>query len=86
MNIALIHYLAPPTIGGVESVIAHHARLMANDGHNVRVIAGSGGVFDRRIQFFPIPLVSSRHTAVLDVKTDLDKGNLPEIFLNWSKS
>ena len=40
MNIAILHYSVPPIVGGVESVIAHHARLMAANGHSVRLIAG----------------------------------------------
>jgi hypothetical protein len=28
-RVALLHYSAPPVVGGVESVIAHHARLMS---------------------------------------------------------
>jgi glycosyltransferase involved in cell wall biosynthesis len=46
----------------------------------VRVIAGSGDSFDRRIRFVNIPLVASRHTAVLDAKSELDKGTLPPNF------
>ena len=33
MKIALLHYSAPPIVGGVESVLAHHAREMAAAGH-----------------------------------------------------
>ena len=42
MNIAILHYSVPPIVGGVESVIAHHARLMSADGHSVRLIAARG--------------------------------------------
>jgi len=80
MKIAIIHYSAPPTVGGVESVIAHHARLMASAGHEVRILAGTGEVFDRRIQFQTEPLIASRHTAILDAKAELDKGNVPAEF------
>jgi glycosyltransferase involved in cell wall biosynthesis len=80
MKIALLHYSAPPIVGGVESVIAHHARLMAAAGHDVRIIAGTGGVFDRRISYTSIPSLSSTHTAVLDFKAQLDKGVIPPGF------
>lgn len=80
MKIAIIHYSAPPTVGGVESVIAHHARLMATEGHEVRILAGTGEVFDRRIQTQLIPLLASRHTAILDAKAELDKGTFPAEF------
>ncbi len=42
MKIDLLHYSAPPIVGGVESVISHHARLMSKAGHPVRIIAGRG--------------------------------------------
>ena len=42
MKIAILHYSAPPVIGGVESVLAHHAKLMVSAGHEVQVIAGIG--------------------------------------------
>ena len=29
-KVALLHYSAPPIVGGVESVLGHHARLMAD--------------------------------------------------------
>src|SRR3990170_7574624 len=80
MKIAIIHYSAPPTVGGVESVIAHHARLMASAGHEVLILAGTGQVFDRRIRFLSIPQISSRHTAVLDAKAELDQGIVPKGF------
>ena len=85
MKIALLHYSAPPTVGGVESVIAHHARLMAAVGHEVRIIAGTGQVFDRRIRLIPIPSIASTHTAVLDAKAQLDKGVVPTGFAGFVK-
>jgi len=39
MNIAILQYTAPPVVGGVENVVARHADLIANAGHQVRVIA-----------------------------------------------
>jgi hypothetical protein len=46
MKIDLIHYSSPPVVGGVESVLAYHARLMAGAGHSVRIITGRGEIFD----------------------------------------
>ena len=42
MNVAMLHYSAPPVVGGVESVLAHQAQLFNEAGHKVRVIAGRG--------------------------------------------
>jgi len=74
MNIAILHYSVPPIVGGVESVIAHHARLMEADGHLVRLIAARGDAMTARITLVRIPLSDSRHERVAHVKAQLDKG------------
>ncbi|MBI3243499.1 MAG: glycosyltransferase family 4 protein [Chloroflexi bacterium] len=79
-SIALIHYSTPPIVGGVESVLAHHARLMADAGHDVRVLAGRGELWDERIRLIRLPLMDSRHPEVLAVKTELDVGRAPPRF------
>ena len=56
MNIAILHYSVPPVVGGVESVIAHHARLMAADGHSVRLIAARGEALSEQIPLITVPL------------------------------
>jgi len=80
MNIALLHYSAPPVVGGVESVLAHHARLMTGADHNVRVVAGRGDQFDPRVEFMSLPLIDSRHPNVLAAKAELDRGDVPQDF------
>jgi glycosyltransferase involved in cell wall biosynthesis len=80
MNIALLHYSAPPVVGGVENVLGHHARLMAAAGHSVRVIAGRGEQFDIRVEFVTIPLVDSRQADIEAAKAALDAGAVPEGF------
>lgn len=74
MNIGLLHYSAPPVVGGVESILGQHARLMADGGQSVHMIAGRGQAFDDRIVFHKIPLVDSMHPEVLSVKGELDQG------------
>jgi glycosyltransferase involved in cell wall biosynthesis len=80
MNICLIHYAAPPVIGGVESVIGEHARLMAEHDHKVTLIAGRGEQTDERIQFVKMPLVDSRDKDILVIKKELDHGRIPDGF------
>lgn len=41
MRIALVHYTAPPVIGGVERVLAEQARQLASRGHDVRIVCGN---------------------------------------------
>lgn len=80
MNVDILHYAAPPVVGGVESVIAQHARLMAEAGYNVRLLAGRGGQFDEHIPFVAIPKVDSRHPEIERVKIKLDQGSVPAEF------
>lgn len=80
MKIALLHYSSPPIVGGVESVIAHHARLMANAGHEVTILAGRGEEFDERIKVRILPRLDSRHPDVMEVKDFLDAGKLSPTF------
>ena len=80
MKIALLHYSVPPVVGGVESVLAQQARLMAEAGHTVQVIAARGGQFDPRVTFTSLPLADSRHAEVMAVKAELDAGRVPPAF------
>lgn len=80
MKITLIHYSAPPVIGGVESVLGHHARLFTNHGHEVRILAGRGALFDERVRFVEVPLFDSRHPDILALKSELDRGVVPDRF------
>ncbi len=74
MNIAILHYSVPPIVGGVESVIAHHARLMSADGHAVRLIAGRGESLSEQIPLAILPLADSRAARVTEMKEQLDRG------------
>lgn len=80
MNIALLHYSVPPIVGGVESVIAHHARLMTNDGRSVRLIAARGEAMNGDIPLTRIPLADSRHERVAHIKSQLDAGHVTADF------
>ena len=80
MKIALLHYSALPVVGGVEQVMAQHARLLAEDGHRVTVVAGRGEGLDPLYQFVHLPAADSRHPEVLKLKTQLDRGIVPVEF------
>jgi mannosylglucosylglycerate synthase len=80
MKIALLHYSSPPIVGGVESVLAQHARLMAKAGHQVTILAGRGKPFDAAIRVCTLPRLDSRHPQVLAVKAELDRGRRPPDF------
>ncbi len=80
MKITLLHYAAPPVVGGVESVIGHHARLMTDDGRQVTILAGRGAQSDPLIPFIHLPEADSRHPEVLTVKAELDLGRVTPRF------
>src|SRR4051812_40273851 len=80
VKIALIHYAAPPVVGGVESVLAQHARLVARAGHEVVVLAGRGEAAAAGAPLLQLPLIDSRHPEVLAVKAELDRGKVPPSF------
>lgn len=80
MKVMLLHYSAPPVVGGVESVIGHQARLMEEAGHEVWIIAGRGEQMDERVGFIQIPMIDSRHPTVLSMKEKLDQGIVPDGF------
>ncbi len=79
-RIAILHYASPPVIGGVESTIAYHARGLVDFGYRVRVISGSGGDFDSRVETHIEPLFGSKHAEVLAVKHELDAGIMSPAF------
>ena len=79
-HIAILHYAAPPVIGGVESVLEQHAQLFVRAGHRVRIVAAKGGSSCTPAEFYPFPLVGSQHETILSVKRQLDQGIVPDDF------
>ncbi len=61
-------------------MIGHHALLMTEAGHRVRIVAGRGAETDPRIPFIAIPAADSRQAEVLEVKKHLDAGRVPAEF------
>ncbi len=74
MKIAILHYAVPPVIGGVESTIGAHARLLRAHGATVQLIAGRGD------DALLIPEMDSRHPRVQAVQRELNRGNVTDEF------
>ena len=79
-SVAILHFAAPPIIGGVESTIYHHARLLAEAGYEVTVIAGRGESFHSQVEVQIIPELDSRHPFVLEVGKELAQGEVSSQF------
>lgn len=92
--IAILHYSAPPVVGGVEAVIAAHVKAFQMAGYPVTVVAGRGGDGEGRFQpvepgglegsfparFIQIPEMDSQHPQILELSRQLEAGILPDGF------
>lgn len=81
--VALIHYTAPPTVGGVETVVARQARYLAEAGYRVRVIAGQVEMEAPGVEAIQIPPMYGGHGAIVDLQKVLATGHLPPEFKAW---
>ncbi len=80
MKVALIHFAAPPVVGGVETVLARQAEQFCQNGHAVLVLAGRGDIWKEEIAVQILPELDSRYALVLRYKADLDRGVIPAGF------
>lgn len=80
MHISLLHYAAPPVVGGVESVLARQADVLAAAGHEVVVITGRGQAWNPEVSVVNLPRIDSLHPQVLELKYQLDEGIVPAGF------
>ena len=86
MRVVLLHYTAPPVVGGVETVLACQARLLADAGHEVTIVAARGRTPDRRVRFARVPRADTRHPDVLAAQAALDAGAVPSGFARLRSS
>jgi mannosylglucosylglycerate synthase len=82
---AVLHYTAPPVIGGVEGVIQAHADVFDRLGYPLTVIAGRGDAqtFPDSVDFLELPEIDSRHPHILEISSDLRVGKVPDDFDRW---
>ncbi len=82
-RVAMLHYTCPPVVGGVESVMASHARLFAAAGYEVGVFAGRGPAPQDEppgIHTTIEPLIDSKSERLAALNQTLDEGGVPEDF------
>ena len=80
MKVTILHYAAPPVVGGVEQTIYYHALELTRAGHAVRIVTGHGEPFNPRVQVTVVPEFGSRHSDVLAIKKQLDQGQVTPDF------
>lgn len=86
MKIAILHYACPPIVGGVESIVATHARLLKRAGHDPYIIAGRGDPQSAGLAGIIIPEIDSRYPEIVQVQKALredETATLPE-FKRWA--
>src|SRR5438046_1023392 len=85
LKIAMLHYACPPTVGGVESILATHARLLAKLGHEPYIIAGRGDPQSIGLQGVIIPEIDSRHADITRLQAALHQGDSKAVagFNEW---
>ena len=79
---AILHYTAPPVIGGVEAVIQAHCQVFGRFDCPVGVIAGQGeeGQLGAGTKLHLIPEMNTQHEEVLKISRDLEEGHVPNTF------
>jgi glycosyltransferase involved in cell wall biosynthesis len=76
-HVAILHYAAPPGVGGVEVTILHHGRLLARNGYPVTVIAGRGESWNPGVRLTLVPELDSQHPEVVAISEQLEEGHCP---------
>ena len=81
-RVAILHYSAPPVVGGVEAVIQAHAQLLCQAGYPVTVVAGRGEArsLPEGAELVLVPEIDSRHPAVARASEQLARGHVPADF------
>lgn len=80
LRTAMLHYSAPPVIGGVESVIQAHAKTFIRNGVPVTVVAGrgEGASLPAGTEFLLIPELDSMHPSIIELNQSLEQGQVPD--------
>jgi glycosyltransferase involved in cell wall biosynthesis len=79
---AILHYSAPPVVGGVEAVIHAHCKIFLQHGYPVTVVAGAGesSGLPEGAGFEFIPELDSQHERVEQMSALLAEGKIPHDF------
>lgn len=74
MRIAIVHYAAPPIVGGVERVIEQQAKVLGDYGHEVVVVCGNEGA--------KVPVAEMRILPGLKANVVLDEAQGDQLYVD----
>ena len=79
---AILHYTAPPVVGGVEGVMDAHTRIFLQMGYPVSIVAGRGSTnaLPPGTEFTRIPELDTQHPNILAAGAILERGQVPDEF------
>ncbi len=79
---AILHYAAPPVVGGVEGVIKAHVETFVEAGYPVTVVAGrgEGDALPPEATFISLPKIDSQHKEIAQITAQLAQGTVPDAF------
>lgn len=79
MKIAMLHYTAPPVIGGVEAVMQAHTEVFLQNQIAVTLVAGRGtaAALPEGAGWIHLPEMDTRHPLVQEITAELNQGRVP---------
>lgn len=79
---AILHYSAPPVIGGVEGVIEAHAQIFLENQYPIAIIAGKGSpqALPEGVDLHILPMLDTQHELILAAAEQLNVGTVPRNF------
>ncbi len=81
-HVSILHYTAPPIVGGVEGVIADHTRLLVESGYPVTLVTGRGGTAPALAgaNVEVLPEIDSEFPENVRIARALEEGRVPSEF------
>ena len=79
-RVAILHYSAPPLVGGVEFIIEAHAKMLAEFGCDIKLIVGEGGGVIPGVSLEKIPEIASNGGLMKEEVAQLLEGRVPANF------
>ena len=80
LRVGLLHFTAPPIVGGVEAILGRQALALAARGHRPLVLAGRGRLRRAGVDFLPIRALDSKYPPLLAINEELGRGEVTAAF------